>query len=244
MKTHFLHYNINMNSFEVIIMQQFIYIIISRTPTRFGGLVRKFAKQTYNHASIALDEDLTHIYAFARKKHNAPLLGGLVRESLDRFTLRRDQSVPVQVFKIPVTEEQYNHISSLIQEMLYNKKYVYNLFSVFLYPIFKGFTVKNAFSCIEFVVYMLQSIGLLTDKQACKYKPDDLMSELKGYLYKDTDIRQCTKYNPKHNHYFDRFQFRTIPASIAAVFRIIKHGFYRNALKCNLALFRVPVSNC
>lgn len=225
-------------------MQKFIYIIISRTPTRFGGLVRKLAKQTYNHASIALDEDLTHIYAFARKKHNAPLLGGLVRESLDRFTLRRDQSVPVKVFKIPVTVEQYNHISSLIKEMLYNKKYVYNLFSVFLYPIFKGFTVKNAFSCIEFVAYMLQSIGLLTDKQACKYKPDDLMLELKEYLYKDTDIRQCTKYNPKYNHYFDRFQFRTIPASIAAVFRIIKHGFYRNALKCNLSLFKIPVSNC
>ncbi len=225
-------------------MQKFIYIIISRTPTRFGTIVRKCAKQQYNHASIALDEDLTHIYAFARKKHNAPLLGGLVRESLDRFTLRRDQSVPVQVFKVPVTDEQFNHIASLIKEMLNNKKYVYNLFSVFLYPIFKGFTVRNAFSCIEFVVYILQSIRMLTEKQACKYKPDDLMFELKGYLYKDTDIRQCTRYNPKYNHYFDSFKLRTIPASIAAVFRIIKHGFYRNALQSNLALFKVPVSIC
>ena len=65
---------------------------------------------------------------------------------------------------------------------------------------------------------------------------------IKEYLYKDADIRQCTKYNPKHNHYFDSFKFRIIPASIAAVFRIIKHGFYRNALKSNLALFKVPVS--
>ena len=128
--------------------------------------------------------------------------------------------------------------------MLYNKKYVYNLFSVFLYPIFKGFTVKNAFSCIEFVAYILQSLGLLTEKQACKYKPDDLMLELKDYLYKDTDIRQCTKYNPKHNHYFDSFQWRTIPASIASIFRILKHGFYRNALKSNLALFHVSVAIC
>ena len=225
-------------------MQKFIYIIISKTPTRFGSLVRKCAKQSYNHASIALDEDLTQIYAFARTKHNAPLMGGLVRESLDRFTLRRDKSVPVMVFKIPVTQEQYNYISSLIDEMLYNKKYVYNLFSVFLYPIFKGFTVKNAFSCIEFVAYVLQYLGFCTSKAACKYKPDDLMQELSEYTFLNDDIRSCTKYNPIHNSYFDAFQWRIIPKSIASVFRIIKHGFYRNAIQSNLALFRISVDIC
>ena len=91
-------------------MEKFIYIVISRTPTKFGGLVRKCAKQQYNHASIALDEDLSHIYAFARSKHNSPLISGLVRESLDRFTLRKNARVPVIVFKIPVTQEQYDAI--------------------------------------------------------------------------------------------------------------------------------------
>ena len=225
-------------------MNKFIYIIISKTPTRFGSLVRKCAKQTYNHASIALDEDLTHIYAFARTKHNAPLMGGLVRESLDRFTLRRDKSVPVMVFKIPVSQEQYEYISSLIDEMLYNKKYVYNLFSVFLYPIFKGFTVKNAFSCIEFVAYILQYLGFCMSKPACKFKPDDLMQELAGYVFRNDDIRRCTKYNPKYNSYFDKFQWKIVPKSIVSIFRIIKHGFYRNATKSNLALFRISINIC
>ena len=219
-------------------MQKFIYIIISRTPTKFGGLIRKIAKQEYNHASIVLDDNFEYIYAFARKKHNAPLLGGLVRESLDRFTLRRDTSVPVMVFKIPVTTEQYINIKSIINEMLDNKKYVYNLFSVFLYPIFKGFTVKNAFSCIEFVAYILQYLGFLSQKAACKYKPDDLITELYEYIYKEDDIRACTQYNPSYNSYFDKWQFRTIPKSCAAVCRIIKHGFCRTpALENNHTFF-------
>ena len=97
-----------------------IYIIISKTPTKFGKLIRKLGHQKYNHASIALDDDLSHIYAFARKKHNAPLLGWLVRESLDRFTLRRDVSVPVIAFKIPVTDKQYEDIYNIVHEMLDN----------------------------------------------------------------------------------------------------------------------------
>lgn len=206
-------------------MDKNIYILISRTPTKFGGLVRKIAKQKYNHASIVLDDDFEHIYAFARKKHNAPLLSGLVRESLDRFTLRMDKNVPVMVFKIPVTAKQHSDIKAIIDEMLDNKKYVYNLFSVFLYPIFKGFTVKNAFSCIEFVAYILQYLGLLTDKPACKYRPDDLITELVDYIYKEDDIRECTTYNPVYNAYFDKWQFRIIPKSCVSICRIIKHGF-------------------
>lgn len=216
-----------------------IYIIISKTPTKFGKIIRKLGHTKYNHASIALDDDLSHIYAFARKKHNAPLLGGLVRESLDRFTLRRDVSVPVMVFKIPVTNRQHNEISNIVNEMLDNKKYVYNLFSVFLHPFLKGFPVKHAYSCIEFVSYVLQYLGFLQDKAACKYKPDDLIYELRNYKYKEDDIRSCTNYNPVYNSYFDKFQFRTIPQSCFSVCRILKHGFCTHPTQENLKTFHI-----
>ena len=226
---------------EEHIMQKFIYIILSKTPTRFGKLIRKLAHQQYNHASIALDDDLSHIYAFARSKHNSPLVSGLVRESLDRFTLRRDISVPVIVFKIPVTNEQYEEIHGKVEEMLYNKKYVYNLFSVLSHPFTKGFTVKHAFSCIEFVAYILQYLGFLLEKPACKYKPDDLIEELDQYIYKKDDIRQCTTYNPIYNPYFDSFQWRTIPKSIASVCRVFKHSFCRRPLLANRLFFNICV---
>ena len=219
-----------------------IYIIISKTPTKFGKLIRKLGHQKYNHASIALDDGLSHIYAFARKRHNAPLLGGLVRESLDRFTLRRDVSVPVIAFKIPVTDKQYEDIYNIVHEMLDNPKYVYNLFSVFTYPFLKGFPVKHAYSCIEFVAYVLQYLGFLQDKIACKYKPDDLIYELRNFVYKKDDIRSCTTYNPTYNSYFDKFHFTTIPQSCFTVGRIIKHGFCAHPSRENLKTFHITSS--
>jgi hypothetical protein len=221
------------------LMDNNIYIIISKTPTRFGGVVRRFANQTYNHASIALDANLDHTYAFARKSHKAPLLGGLVRESLDRFTLRNNNPVPVVVFKIPVSMEQKLTITELINEMHNNRKYVYNLFSVLSYPITGGFCVKNAFSCIEFVSYILQYLGHINEKLPCKYKPDDLLVELKDYIWKSEDIRNCMIYNENADDYFAPFQIRIIPKSIAAVCRIIKHGFSLHPETSNMAMFHI-----
>ena len=123
--------------------------------------------------------------------------------------------------------------------MLNNKKYVYNLFSVLTYPIFKGFSVKHAFSCIEFVTYILQYLGFCKDKKACKYKPDDLLTELADYKYIEKDIRECISYNEANSTYFAPFQIRIIPKSIAAVGRIIKHSFLPFPSTSNLSMFHI-----
>ena len=41
--------------------QDYIYIVISRTPSKFAKLIRKTMGIEYNHASISLDEDLEEI---------------------------------------------------------------------------------------------------------------------------------------------------------------------------------------
>jgi hypothetical protein len=227
------------NTRRVIDMEHHIYVLISQTPTKFGSTIRKVAHQQYNHASIALDENLNETYAFARKYHKAPLLSCLVRESLDRYTLKTDVKVPVVIFKVPVTEIQYCEIKNWIERMYNNNDYVYNLFSVLTYPIFKGFSVKKAFSCIEFVSYILQYIGFLTDKPACKYKPDDLIVELKDYIWKTADIRDVMIYNSDSEVYFSDFRLRFIPKSIVSVCRIIKHGFSLYPNTRNLAMFNI-----
>jgi hypothetical protein len=220
-------------------MQEYIYVVISRTPTRFGRAIRKVTNQQYNHASIALDANLDHTYAFARKRHKAPLLGGLVRENVDRFTLRSKEPVPVMIFRIPVTVEQKRNISNIINEMINNRKYVYNLFSVLTYPIFKGFSVKNAFSCIEFVSYILQYLGYLTDLPACKYKPDDLITELGDFIWQTTDVRDVMTYNANAEAYFAPFRMRFIANSIGYVCLIIKHGFSLFPNIANLNTFHI-----
>ena len=222
-------------------MQQHIYIMISRTPTMFGSVIRKFAKQQYNHASVAIDESLEHTYAFARFKHSTPLLGGLVRENLDRFTLRRDGEVPVIVYKIPVTDEQYDFIKSRIDEMMTKrKKFIYNLLSIVTYPFLHGCSMRNAFTCIEFAAYVLKYLGFLQDKPACKYKPDDLLVELADYKHKECDIRECMTYNQKHTKYFEKATKWEIAKSIQRVFRLIGRAFRgKGARVCNLSFFNV-----
>ena len=64
-----------------------IYIVLSRTQTRFGRCIRLVARQQYNHVSIALDPALTQLYAYARPRQYALLQGGLVRETQDRYTV-------------------------------------------------------------------------------------------------------------------------------------------------------------
>jgi hypothetical protein len=162
-----------------------IYILISTTPTKFGALIRKFGGVRYNHAAISLNSDLTKLYAFARSKHRNLLSGRLVKENLARYTLGFKYNVDCVVFEIPVTNQQYAAIENLIKQIYMDESYLYNLFSVLSYPIFHGFTTHNAFSCIEFVMFILKnftSVGL-PNKSPCCFKPDELLSILGDCIY-------------------------------------------------------------
>ncbi len=196
-----------------------LYIILSQTSTKVGKTIRLFAKQKYNHAAMSLEEDLEHIYAFARPQHNAILLGGLVQESLTRYTLRRNFPVPVAVYKVPVTEEEYAWVKSTIQGMEEDPDYIYNLFSVLSYPVTRGISVNKAFTCVEFVTYLLQHCGYLQKKACCHYKPDDLAREFDEYLMFCGDVRECFPKTNADKSYFAPFTWRMFWQSIRQVVR-------------------------
>ncbi|MBR5533735.1 MAG: hypothetical protein IKU62_02695 [Ruminiclostridium sp.] len=169
-----------------------IYVILSQTQTKFGRCIRKVAGQTYNHASIALDPGLEAVYGFARPSRYALLSGGLVREYRDRYTMGNGRPVPVAVYRLPVPPDQYRWAEETVEAMVDNPTYLYNLFSVLTFPILKGFSVRQAYSCIEFVAWLLGTLGYLGEGKAfCTYKPDDLTLLLSGYLVYRGDIRDC-----------------------------------------------------
>ena len=148
-----------------------VYLMISQTGTKFAKSIRKVGKQQYNHSSIALDADLRRTFGFARPQHNAVLMGKLVRESLERYTLGKDEPVEIVVFKIPVTEEQYNWIKGEIALRLNDKHYMYNLFSVLK-------TVYNKHG----ITYMIEKIyySFYSGKQ-CPCRPDIIKSAFAGF---------------------------------------------------------------
>ena len=169
-----------------------ITIILSQTQTKFGRCIRKVAHQQYNHASIALDDSLEEVYAFARPSRYDLLSGGLVRERRDRYTMGNRRPVPVAVYRIPVTSEQYQWVRDTVRTMADNPEYLYNLFSVLTYPVLKGFTVRKAYSCVEFVAFLLHTLGILEEeKPFCSYRPDDLIPLLADHLVYRGDIRDC-----------------------------------------------------
>jgi hypothetical protein len=156
---------------------RYIYLVFSSTPSRVGKMIRLFSGTRFNHVSLAFDKDLSKLYSFGRRKNNVPLNGGLVKEYPERFSLKKVNFVDVQIHKIPVTKTQYNSGKLRIAQIMKDEKYLYNLYSVLFYPLFKGFYTYKAYTCVEFVLHMLKhmEINIDTDKPTYKYLPDELL---------------------------------------------------------------------
>lgn len=202
-----------------------LYIILSRTNTKVARTIRMVAKQKYSHVSISLEDDFSHIYAYGRPQHNAFLIGGLVEESLDRYTLRKDNPIPIKILKFKINDYQYMWIKNKINTMLRNPEYMYNLYSIITYPITKGIFVKNAFTCVEFAVYIMQHLGYLTDKPACKYKPDELSEIFNNYAIFEGEAREILPYI-SDDAYYKKANFDLIVKSAYSFLKISKRSLF------------------
>lgn len=160
--------------------QRYIYLVFSSTPSRFGRMIRFASGARFNHVSLAFDADLRKLYSFGRRRNHIPINAGLVQEYPERFSLRKVDYVGVRIYRIPVTAEQYRLGKLRIRQIMNDEKYLYNLYSVLFYPIFKGFYTYKAYTCVEFVIHMLRfmKISVATDKPSYKYLPDELESIL------------------------------------------------------------------
>ena len=107
-----------------------------------GKLIRRFLKGKYNHASISLDENFSQMYSFCRLAVSNPLVGGIIRESMFTLTIGLEDNVPINVYRIPVTLEQYELISKFIYD-------IYNDVEVYYYN-------------------FIQALGLISKKEMCR----------------------------------------------------------------------------
>jgi len=206
---------------------KYIYVVISRTPTRFAYFIRKFGNLCYNHAAISLTADLSQIYAFARPQHNALLVARLVPESLERYTLRKNTPVPIVVFRLDVSDEQYNWVKDTINSIQNDPEYMYNLFSVIFYPFIKGFKTYKAFSCVEFVAYILNHLGYSLNKPRYRCTPDDLLAMLSDKIVYEGDIRGRMAAVNCDGTYFAPMTAKIIRESVKNIFEISKRSLFR-----------------
>lgn len=163
-------------------MDKHIYVVFSSTPYKIGKMIRAVTREKYNHVSIALDENLTQMYSFARRYQCTPLYGGFVQESSARY-FRKGIRASVKIYKLTVTEENYNTVVQRLESMWQAKEhYLYNHLSVLTTVFHKSIRLRDAYTCVEFCVEILHELGV--DVQPGKYYGiKDLMQILEPYAF-------------------------------------------------------------
>lgn len=166
-------------------MEKYVYVVISRTPTSTGKLIRIFLKAKYNHASISLDENLSQMYSFCRLSVSNPLVGGIIRESAFTLAMGLDEDVAINIYRIPVTIEKYELISKFIYDV-YNdaEVYYYNFLQALGVVSNKKHTIYKTYICSEFVMEALSKGGFhLTTLDTYRIKPTDICEILSQFIY-------------------------------------------------------------
>jgi len=172
-------------------MEKYVYVIISRTPTSMGKLIRRFLKGKYNHASISLDENLSQMYSFCRLAVSNPLVGGIIRESVFTLTIGLEDDVPINIYRIPLTLDQYESISKFVFD-IYNDEeiYYYNFIQALGLISKKRHTVYKTYICSEFVMEALKQGGIkLTSLESYKITPTDISEIMSEFIYYSGNLK-------------------------------------------------------
>ncbi|MGK0467675.1 hypothetical protein [Clostridium sp.] len=171
-------------------MEKYIYVVISRTPSSMGKMIRSLLKEKYNHASISLDESLSQMYSFCRLTVSNPLVGGIIRESGFTLTIGLKDDVPINIYRIPVTPLQYEQISEFIYDTYNDAEiYYYNIFQAIGLISNKKHVMYKTYICTEFVMEALRHGGIkLTQLEPYEITPTDIDGIMGGFIYYSGDL--------------------------------------------------------
>ncbi len=186
---------------------KYVYIMVSATYTKVGKIIRYATKAEYNHVSISFDENMETLYSFGRIRHCMPLVGGLVHETIDRFTLRSPRNVHIRIYRIPVSAAAYECGLKRIQEIACDDEYAYNFVSALTYFIWQGVENYKTYVCSEFVSHMLRLMrpDLAFCKPDCKVIPDDFLLLLENYEVYSGNLSEYDKFIEVENElYFEK----------------------------------------
>lgn len=141
-----------------------IYFVLTYTGTILAKIVKLYTRKTYSHVSIALDDSLENMYSFGRLNPYNPFVGGFVVESTKRGTFKRFKNTKTVVFSYDISEEQYENIKNEINSFIINKdQYKFNVLGLFLVMFNIKLKRENCFYCAEFVKYIVEKEGIITD---------------------------------------------------------------------------------
>ncbi|MGH4050918.1 MAG: hypothetical protein ACREVX_06120 [Clostridium sp.] len=166
-------------------MENYIYVVISRTPTSTGKIIRRFLKEEYNHASISLDKNLSQMYSFCRFSVSNPFVGGIVHESAFTLNIGSRDDVPINVYRIPITVRKFELIRNFIYD-IYNDDeiYYYNFLGAIGVLFNKRHAIYKTYICTEFVMEALKQGGSgITPIESYNITPTDICEVMRQFLF-------------------------------------------------------------
>lgn len=173
-------------------MAKYVYVILTKTLTVSGKVICKISRNDYSHASLALDKELNEIYSFARFHYQNPVVGGFVRENVETLSLGRDEEVTVKIFRIPVTVRQYRKLRQNVEYFKRNeKKYMYNLLALLLFPTGIQFPIRDSYICTEFVATILRESDIEKEKlKKGRLTPSEMIKAFRKYEYYNGSLQE------------------------------------------------------
>ena len=176
-------------------MPQHLYIMLSRTGTGMGKIIRKFTRSEYNHVSLTLDPALQSFASFARYTVDVALAGGYVKESAARF-LYSGQPVPIRLYRITVSPSRYQQLQQLFSLAGQNTGLTYNSLGALLSTWRLRFHIPGSYTCLEFAAAVL-------DQPFCSLQ--ELQAYLEPHLIYQGDLHELvTDSGDRSEPYFAR----------------------------------------
>ncbi len=168
--------------------KRFIYVAFLSTPYRIGKFIRKITRFPYNHTAVSLSPKMKYLYSFSRHYKNAPFYGGFTKESVLRYR-HKGETALIKVCAVPVSEENYQDAKKRLEFFANNsEEHIYNMISAACFPFKTRVRIKHSFTCVEFVLSMLQKytdIPALKNKKFCSLR--ELSEHLENYkIYEGT----------------------------------------------------------
>lgn len=127
-----------------------LYVMITKTDTGIGKLIRQVTGYPYNHVSMTLDESFRRWVSFARFHRDTALYGGYITEPAERF-LAKGETVDIRIFAMDLTPTRYEELRELFSKAgTPDSGYIYNYLELLTLSLGLPCPIRDAYSCLGF----------------------------------------------------------------------------------------------
>ncbi len=194
--------------------KNYLYIVLTRTGTIFSKAIGLVTGKKYTHVSIASDELLTQMYSFCRDKKDMPLPAGFNREDLFTEVFGACRTIPGEVYRIQVTDEQLERYNDVIRHFILNRKsYSSDVGALLPMALHIPYKTGNRFVCSVWVGFVLGKSGICHNiaKQPSLIEPEDFRSIEDAELIYRGDLKKYRSYIAELRADANMSENKTIP---------------------------------